>query len=280
MQIGATPNPNIYNVNQALNAQAYSQLGIQGQNATPIPIPDGIILRKKIAKEYGIEVLDSDVKFSGAEVAVIAETLEEIKKMKKRHLIGVRQIIKNKEQRIRLLSGLRIDAGGAYDSDSKRVYIFDNVPMEDISEVLTHEIGHAVSHFNLEFEEFMDFVKDSGYNMMEFRKYFIPGNDMYNIGMKKMVVPKDRWEELLNRFSMKTLIKSQDMFGELILELNRKKRYPWDENPLEAFAWAYEWYVNRNPEFRNAAYRAAEHGDSTFLRDYEFMENKVFDEEE
>jgi hypothetical protein len=278
MQISGFPNNSIYNVNQPGSSLPYSQLGIQGISTVPIAIPDGIIIRKRVAQEYGIEILDSDVKFTSAECAAIEETLSEIRKKKKTHLIGVRQVIKNQQYRVKLLSGLRIDAGGAYDADSKRVYIFDNVPIEDIPEVLTHEVGHAVSHFNLEFEKFMEFVKDSGYNMVEFRKYFVPGNQMYNIGLKKVPIPKENWQELINRFSMKTLAQNQDLFGELVLELSRKKRYPWDENPLEAFAWAYEWYVNRNPEFKNQAFRAAEHGDSTWLRDYEFLEKEVFEE--
>ncbi len=262
----------IYNIPQMGTPIPYNQLGIQGINTQPIAIPDGIILRKKIAREYGIEIVDSDAKFSGAEVAIIADTLEEIKKKKKQHLLGVRQIIKNREQRIRLLSGLRIDAGGAYDADSKRVYIFDNTKPEDIPEVLVHEVGHAVSHFNLQFKEFMEFVKGAGYNMVEFRKFFVPGNKFHQIGLKKVELEKSRWDEVMDRFSMKTLAKNEDIYGEIILELSRRKKFPWDENPLEAFAWAYEWYFNRNPEFKNLAQR-----DPVLREDYNFMEKEVFD---
>lgn len=267
-----------YGITQTGTPIPYNQLGIQGINTQPIVIPDGIIIRKKVAQEYGIEIVDSDVKFTGIEVAVIADTLEEIKKKKRQHLIGVRQIIKNREQRVRLLQGLRIDAGGAYDCDSKRVYIFDNVPPEGIPEVLVHEVGHAVSHFNLRFQEFMEFVKGTGYNMVEFRKFFVPGNKMHQIGLKKIDISREKWDDVLNRFSMKSLLHSQDIFGEIILELNKRKTHPRDENPLEAFAWAYEWYVNRNPEFQRAAYRKAERGDSSMLNEYSFMVNKVFDE--
>ena len=74
-----------------------------------------------------------------------------------------------------------VHAGGAYDSDNKRVYLFDNLDRRDIPEVLTHEIGHAFNHFNLDFNKFMDFIADSGYDMVEFRKYFTTGNSYYQI---------------------------------------------------------------------------------------------------
>ena len=276
MAIDPVGSNNIYSVQQMGTPVPYNQLGVQGINTQPIAIPDGIILRKKIAKEYGIEVVDSDAKFSGAEIAIIADTLEDIKKKKRQHLMGVRQIIKNREQRIKLLNELRIDAGGAYEADSKRVYIFDNAKPEDIPEILVHEVGHAVSHFNLKFKEFMEFVKGSGYNMVEFRKFFVPGNKLHQIGLKKIEIDKNRWDDVLDRFSMKTLAKNQDIFGEMILELKRSKKHPWDENPLEAFAWAYEWYFNKNPEFQKRAYKLAERGDSTLLNDYDFMEHSVF----
>jgi len=270
--------PGAYNVGRLGTSIPYNQLGIQGINTRPVIIPEGIILRKKIAKEFGVEVVDSDVKFSSVEVAIIGETLEEIQKKKRQHLMGVKQIIKNREHRIRLLSGLRIDAGGAYDADSKRIYVFDNVTPEGIPEVLVHEIGHAVSHFNLEFAEFMEFVKDAGYNMTEFRKFFIPGNKFHQIGLKPVEIDKEDWESVVDRFSMKSLTRNSDIFGEIILKLNHKKKHPMDENPLEAFAWAYEWYVNKNPEFKELASRAAKAGDYTFFNRYSFMDKEIFSE--
>jgi len=274
-------NPNsigAYGINRAGVSLPYNQLGIQGINTQPIVIPEGIILRKKIAKEFGVFIVDSDVKFSAIEVAIIGETLEEIQKKKRQHLMGVKQIIKNREHRIRLLSGLRIDAGGAYDADSKRVYIFDNTEPQEIPQVLVHEVGHAVSHFNLEFKEFMEFVKKAGYNMSEFRKFFIPGNKLHQIGLKKVDLDKEDWESVIDRFTMKSLAMNSDVFGEIVLKLSKDKKHPMDENPLEAFAWAYEWYVNQNPKFRRIANKAALLGDYTFLRKYGFMQKEVFDE--
>ena len=252
-----------------------SRVGVKGEPA-PIVIPAGMQIRRKVAQEFGIEILDSDVKFAGAECAVIADVLKEIKKRKQQHLIGVRQIVKNREYRVRLLNSAMVHAGGAYDSEKKRVYIFDEVPLEGIPEVLIHEVGHAVSHFNLEFTQFMDFVKTSGYNMVEFRKYFINDNRYHQIGTKKIDIPDEKWTAVYERFSMQSLSKSEDVFGEIVLEAGRKKRFPWDENPLEKFAWAYEWYVNRSDEFLKLAKHAADRGDKTWLGDYEFLQKNVF----
>ncbi|MFA4858434.1 MAG: hypothetical protein WC901_01080 [Candidatus Margulisiibacteriota bacterium] len=246
----------------------------------PQVVPSAVFQRKKIKREYGIDVLDSDVKFSVDDVDVIGQTLEEIKKKKKQHLIGVKKIIKNQKHRLTIKKALMVSAGGAYDADNKTVYIFDNVPPEGIPEVLTHEIGHAVSHFNLEFEKFMQFVKESGYNMQEFRRYFVPGNQFYQFGTKKVKIAPDQWGALLDRFSMKTLAKSQDIFGEIILELSRRPKAPWDENPLESFAWAYEWYLNQNDKFRHMAEVAAERGDPSYLGRFEFMDDEIFAEDE
>jgi Zn-dependent peptidase ImmA (M78 family) len=219
----------------------------------PQVVPAAVFQRKKIKREYGIDVLDSDVKFSVEDVEVIGQTLEEIRKKKKQHLIGVKKIIKNQKHRLTIKKAMMVSAGGAYDADNKTVYIFDNVPPDGIPEVLTHEIGHAVSHFNLEFQKFMQFVKESGYNMQEFRRFFVPENQFHQFGTKKVKIAPDQWGSLLDRFSMKTLAKNQDIFGEIILELSRhrqagagRKQAPWDENPLESFSWAYEWYLNQN----------------------------------
>lgn len=262
----------------SLSTPLPARLPVQGEHA-PVAIPEGMQIRKRVSRDYGIEILDSDVKFTGAECAVIEETLKEIKKKKQQHLIGIRQVIKNREYRVRLQTAALIHAGGAYDADNKRVFIFDPVAPEDIPEILIHEIGHAVSHFNMEFAQFMDFVKQSGYNMVEFRKYFVPGNQYHQIGMKRIDIEKNDWQSVMDRFSMKSLAKNEDVFGEIVIEAQQRKRFPWDENPLEKFAWAYEWYFNRSQEFAKMAEHAAERGDKTWLADYEFLKEKVFDED-
>jgi len=245
-----------------------------------LPIPEGIPIRKRVASEFGIEIMDTDVKFSCPELIVIEEILKRFKKHKRRHhLIGVKQIVKNKEARVRLMKTF-VHAGGAYDSDNKRIYLFDNLETREIPEVLTHEIGHAVNHFNLEFAKFLKFVADSGYNMTEFRKYFAPGNKMYQIATKKVDVPKDDWQKLLNRFTLKSLIKNEDVFGEIIVDNGKSKKQPWDENALEKFAWAYEWFTDRKKEFKDMAQRSAEEGDQTWKKDYEFLEKEVFNDNE
>ena len=245
-----------------------------------VPLPEGVPIRKRVASEFGIEILDTDCKFTMPELLVVEEILKRFKKRKHRHhLIGVKQIVKNKETRVRLMKTL-IHAGGAYDSDNKRIYLFDNLSTKEIPEVLTHEIGHAVNHFNLEFAKFMKFIADSGYNMTEFRKYFAPGNSMYQIATKIVKIPKDRWNDLFDRFSMKSLARNEDVFGEIIMDNGKSRKQPWDENPLEKFAWAYEWYVDKNDEFRDLAQRSAEDGDHSWINDYEFMKDEVFKDEE
>lgn len=264
------------NINDVSSSLPY-KIGMPGKSQ-PVHVPDALEIRRRIAREYGIRVLDSDVKFAGAEVAAIEETLREIKKKKKSHLIGVKEIVKNREYQVRLIKAIHVHAGGAYDASMKRVYIFDEVPPEDLPGVLIHEIGHAVNHFNLEFKKFMKFVKDSGYNMTEFRKFFIPGNRLYQIGAKMVGIPKEEWKNLWERFSMDSLAENRDVFGEIVLEPRRKPKFPWEKNPLEMFAWAYEWYIERNPEFQRLAKKAALAGDQSWLKEYEFLKEEVFEE--
>jgi hypothetical protein len=263
-----------YNIN---NTQIGIPPRVMQRTAVPeMVVPDGYEIRKRIWEEVRIQVLDSDVKFTGAECQVIEETLKEIKKRKREHLIGVSQIIKNQERRARLLAGLHIHAGGAYDPENKRVLLFDNLKESDIPEVLTHEIGHAVSYYNMKFEDFMRFVEGSGYKMYEMRKYYVPGSQFFQIALKKVELPPEEWGKVMERFSMNTLTKNQDLFGEIIVELGRKKQHPWDENPLEQFAWAYEWYVNQNKEFLAKALQRAEVGNQAMLSDYVFLREEVF----
>jgi|GEM_PF-1206268 len=253
-----------------------------GMPGSPVPahIPEGIEIRRRVFRDFGIEILDSDVKFSKAELLVVEEVLRDIHKKKKRHLIGVKEIVKNKELQIRMLKGAQVHAGGAYSAEQKRVYLFDNLPPEQISEVLVHEVGHAVNYFNLSFKAFMKFVKESGWNMTEMRRVFFGANKYYQFGIRKLEVPESDWEKVWDRFSLNSLAKEQDAFGELYLTLEGKTGLPWDKNPLEKFAWAYEWYYGKNEAFKKIARRAYERGDATLEKAYEFMENEVFAEDE
>jgi hypothetical protein len=122
----------------------------------------------------------------------------------------------------------------------------------------------------------MDFIADSGYNMMEFRRYFAPGNSMYQIAIKKVAIPKEKWQDVQERFNMKSLARNEDVFGEIVVDNGKKKRQPWDENPLEKFAWVYEWFVDKNDEFRELAQKSAESGDYSWMNNYEFLEKEVF----
>ena len=90
----------------------------------------------------------------------------------------------------------------------------------------------------------------------------------------KVEVPREKWEGVVDRFSMRSLAKSEDVFGEIILDPARKSKQPWDQNPLEKFAWEYEWYVDKNEDFRKMAGPFAEEGDVHGLRDYEFLKKR------
>ena len=141
---------------------------------------------------------------------------------------------------------------------------------------MTHEIGHAVSYFNLEFQEFMEFVKNSGFDMIEFRKYFVQQNSFHQIALKPVNIQKDQWDGLLDRFSMKSVAHNMDVFGEVVLKLRRNKSGPWDENPLETFAWNYEWFLNKKQAFERTAKRMARSGDKSYANNLTFMQEKVF----
>jgi hypothetical protein len=259
-----------------VSASPAFKIGMPGENM-PVHMPEGIEVRQAILRDFGIQVLDSDVRFSKAELLVVEEVLKDIKKKKHRHLIGVKEIVKNKSIKVSLLKGALVHAGGGYVAEQKRVYIFDDLPPEMIPEVLVHEIGHAVNHFNLSFERFMEFIKENGWNMQEMRSVFFNDNKLYQFGIRKIDVPENKWGNLWDRFSMNSLAKEQDVFGEVILQLPGKSKDPWDKNPLEKFAWAYEWYYNKRDAFKQIADRSFEEtGDQTLEKTYEFMEKEVF----
>ncbi len=254
------------------------KVGMPGE-PPPVHVPAGMDIRRRVMRDLGIEILDSDVKFEKAELLIVEAVLKDIKKRKREHLRGVKEIVKNKELKVRLLNGALIHAGGAYVAEQKRVYIFDELPEEKIPEVLIHEVGHAVNHFNLSFETFKDFVKNTGWSMTEMRSVFYDKNKYFQFGTKKLDIPDREWDKVWDRFSLNSLIKEQDVFGEIVLKLPHKTKYPWDENPLEKFAWAYEWFYEKNETFRKIAEEAKQEGDPTLAQAYSFMEKEVFGQE-
>ena len=117
--------------------------------------------------------------------------------------------------------------------------------------------------------------------MTEMRKTFFNGNKFYQFGIKKQDIPKEKWEDVWNRFSLNSLSQEQDVFGEILLKMPKKSQAPWDKNPLEKFAWAYEWYYNKNEAFKEIAERIQEEtGDASLENAYEFMAKEVFGEEQ
>lgn len=250
------------------------KVGMPGEKP-PEHIPAGMEVRRRIYKDYGIQVLDSDVKFSKPDLLIVEEVLREFKRRKRNHLFGVKEIIKNKEIKIRL-SNAQIHAGGAYSPEEKRIYLFDEINEKEIPEVLVHEIGHAVNYYSLPFEKFMEFVKDNGWRMTEMRPVYYNDNKYFQFGTKKIEVPGEKWDSVWNRFSLNSIAKEQDVFGQIFIDLPQKTNYPWDKNPLEKFAWAYEWFYNKKDAFEKIANAADKAGRKDLKKIYEFMDKKVF----
>jgi hypothetical protein len=233
-------------------------------------------IRNRIAKEFGILVADGDVRFTGAEVQAIDETLKKIRRRKRKHLIGVKEIIKSRRGRIKLLEAASIHAGGAYVPEKRRIYIFDEVPEKNIGEVLTHEVGHAVNYYNLAFSKFMEFVQEGGWNIIEFRPIFIAQNKFFQFSYKRIDTPQEEWANVWGRFTLDSLARGQDVEGAFVVELDKRQKMPWDKNPLERFAWAYEWFVNHPEEFNKLAQKAKKLGDETWEKELEFIKEEVF----
>lgn len=253
------------------------KVGMPGEKP-PEHVPAGMEVRRRIFKEFDIQVLDSDVKFTKHDLLIVEEVLHDVKKRKKRHLIGVKEIVKNKEMKIRLLNAALIHAGGAYVPEEKRVYLFDELKPDEIREVLIHEIGHAVNYYNLPFENFMHFVSENGWQMTEMRPVFYSDNKFYQFGTKKIELAKDKWDSVWRRFSLNSLAKEQDVLGQIFLNLPKKSKYPWDKNPLEKFAWAYEWFYNKKEAFQKIAQESFEDGNPALKKIYDFMDSKVFED--
>lgn len=259
--------------------QAESQIYTQVRQVQQQPFvpPDALEIRQKVFKDYGIKIIDSDVKFNRAEVEVINETLEKIAQKYRQHLRGVKEIVKNKKQRVKLKKKF-IHAGGAYDEANRRVYLFDN--LEDGAEmekVLTHEIGHAVNYYNLLFDKFMEFVKINDWQAVEFRPIFNPDNEFYSFGLRKIMVPPEELGKVWPVFSLNSLAENRDTSGSIVLEPRPESTWtpgPWSKNPLEQFATLYELFMNERQTFKKLTKK-----DPTLARDWDFLKTEVFSKE-
>lgn len=242
----------------------------------PVVPPAGLDIRLKILEKYGIKIMDSDVRFSRGELVIIEETLEKIAKKEWSHLKGVKNIVKNRKSRVRLKKRM-IHANGAYDENTKSIYIFDNVATaEELEKVITHEVGHAVNYYNLLFEKFMEFVRINDWEIAEFRQAFFPQNTLFNLGYKKKPLAQNEWRQIWQYFTLNTLAELKDTSGELFLSLKNKS--VWEnsvasKNPLEQFATIYEIYLTEPDYIKKAAEL-----NETIKKDYNFFKTEVFGE--
>lgn len=259
--------------------QAESQIYTQVKTVQQQPFvpPDALEIRQKIFKDYGIRVIDSDVKFNRGEVQVINETLDKIAQKYRQHLRGVKEIVKNKKQRVKLKKKF-IHAGGAYDEANRRVYLFDNLEdADELEKVLIHEIGHAVNYYNLLFAKFMEFVKINDWQAVEFRPVFNPDNEYYSFSLKKIMVPPEELGKVWPVFSLNSLAENRDTSGSIVLEARPSSTWmpgPWSKNPLEQFATLYELFMNERKTFKEFARK-----DPIIAKDWNFFRKEVFAKE-
>lgn len=253
--------------------QFYSQVTPVKQTVVP---PDGLDVRLRVLEKYGVKIMDSDSRFSRGELVVIEDTLEKISKKEWSHLKGVKAIIKNRKSRLTLKKRM-IHAGGAYDENTRTIYLFDNLKSEEaIEKVLTHEIGHAVNYYNLLFEKFMEFVRINEWEITELRQTFDARNTYYNFVLKRKVIEPPSWANVWQYFTLNSLAERKDTSGELFLM--PKPGSIWKDsvaqkNPLEQFATIYEMYLTE-PAFLKAAAERSE----IIRKDYNFFKREVFGE--
>lgn len=203
-------------------------------------------MAEEIRRKYKISVKNSDNHFSEEELEAIYLTLESIPP---EHLMGVKMIVKNR--------GLQLDmqtvpAGmfakthknrvyGAYDKLNKRIYIFDLDRTEQLPSVLKHEIGHAVHSYNLSFEEFYKFVLRSGWNVVRHEHQLIAGNELYNIGMRKVPLSKEEALKVMSHFDWESIHQNKAKLNDFMLDCPQEGRGQYVyKNPYETFAVCYE----------------------------------------
>jgi hypothetical protein len=124
----------------------------------------------------------------------------------------------------------------------------------------------------------MEFVRINGWDMVEFRQTFVPGNSLFNLATQRKVVEPGQWRNMWNYFTLNSLAERKDTSGELLLEPKPDsiwKNMPAQKNPLEQFATFYEIYLTDNSFLKNAA-----RANQTLAQDYKFFEKEVFGAED
>jgi hypothetical protein len=203
-------------------------------------------LSKKIKSKYGVEVFNSDIPFTEEELKLIYHTLADIPP---EHLVGVKTIVKNRSLQLSMQEAPSSVFGktfkekvlGAYDKSNKRIFLFEMDNNSQLPTVLKHEIGHAVHSYNMTYEGFFDFALRSGWNVAYHEQQYIPGNALYNLGMRKVVLSREEAFELMSHFDWETLRQNKDRFNKYILVAPEgRQNNPAFKNPFETFACTYE----------------------------------------
>jgi hypothetical protein len=240
-------NSNININNPAIRGRNLENKELRGFNIQTHNIPEVLqFLAKKIQDDFKIKVLNSDDQFSEEELKVIYYTLGTIPKS---HLKGVTTIVKNRSLQLGLQDAPtsvfakmhKNRVYGAYDKDNKRIYIFELDKPEQASQVLKHEIGHAVHSHNLSLKDFFAFMLESGWKVAYHEQHYITGNSLYNIGLKKVEVPNNEAMELVGHFDWDSIRNKKDMYSKYVLSAPKhlENSYAY-KNPFETFASIYE----------------------------------------
>jgi hypothetical protein len=200
----------------------------------------------RIKNKYGIDVFNSDIPFTEEELKLIYHTLADIPPG---HLTGVKMIVKNRSMQLNLQDApstvfaktFKQNVLGAYDKENKRIYLFEMESKDQLPTVLKHEIGHAVHSYNMTYEDFFAFALRSGWNVAYHEQQYIPGNTLYNLGMRKIVLSKEEALDVMAHFDWESIRHNKDRLNKYIFSAPEGRQgNPAYKNPYETFACMYE----------------------------------------
>ena len=203
-------------------------------------------IAKKIEEKYKIKIRNSDSSFSKEELEMIYATLADIPP---EHLFGVEMIVKNRSMQLSLQDApstvfaktFKQNVLGAYDKDNKRIYLFEMQNKEQLPTVLKHEIGHAVHSYNVSYEHFFEFALRAGWTVAYHEQRYIPGNALYNLGMKKIHLSKEEALDVMSHFDWDSIRNNKDRYNKYILSAPEGRQdNPAYKNAYETFACTYE----------------------------------------
>ena len=202
-------------------------------------------ISKKIEDEFKVKVKNSDDAFSEEELVMIYNTLQ---KIPKGDLKGVKMIVKNRSLQLNFQTAPSSVFGkvhqnrvyGAYDESNERIYIFELDKPDQLEKVLKHEIGHSV-HCKMSFENFYKFAIRAGWRVAKHEQRYIPGNELYNIGLVQIELSPKEALEAMPHFDFESLRKRKDKYNKFVMMPpdDKKDLYHY-KDPFETFATVYE----------------------------------------